>query len=125
MGFATSLFNLMRNIGGSVGIAITGTILQRQRQVMGTRLGEHISLYDPTTQSMLSQITNGLVAAGVDAVTASERALAILRGMLLREASMVSFVMLFRLLGVVFLLLVPLVFIMRRPKGAPGSIAAH
>jgi DHA2 family multidrug resistance protein len=119
MGFATSLFNLMRNIGGSVGIAITGTILQRQRQVMGTRLGEHISLYDPTTQSMLSQITNGLVAAGVDAVTASERAL------LLREASMVSFVMLFRLLGVVFLLLVPLVFIMRRPKGAPGSIAAH
>jgi hypothetical protein len=65
------------------------------------------------------------VAAGVDAVTASERALAILRGMLLREASMVSFVMLFRLLGVVFLLLVPLVFIMRRPKGAPGSIAAH
>jgi hypothetical protein len=38
---------------------------------------------------------------------------------------MVSFVMLFRLLGVVFLLLVPLVFIMRRPKGAPGSIAAH
>ena len=125
MGFATSLFNLMRNIGGSVGIAITGTILQRQRQVTGTQLGEHLSLYDPATQSMLSQITNGLVAAGIDTVTASERALAILRGMLLREASMVSFVMLFRLLGVVFLLLVPLVFIMRRPKGAPGNVAAH
>jgi hypothetical protein len=45
--------------------------------------------------------------------------------MLLREASMVSFVMLFRLLGVMFLLLVPLVFIMRRPKGASGSTAAH
>ena len=125
MGFATSLFNLMRNIGGSVGIAITGTILQRQRQVTGTQLGEHLSLYDPATQSMLSQITNGLVAAGLDAVTASERALAILRGMLLREASMVSCVILFRLLGVVFLLLVPIVFIMRRPKGASGSIAAH
>jgi len=125
MGYATSLFNLMRNIGGSVGIAITATILQRQRQVTGTRLGEHISLYDPVTQSTLSQITSGLIAAGADTVTASERALVILRGMLLREASMVSFVMLFRLLGVMFLLLVPLVFIMRRPKGASGSTAAH
>jgi DHA2 family multidrug resistance protein len=125
MGFATSLFNLMRNIGGSVGIAITATILQRQRQATGTRLGEHISLFDPVTQSTLAQITSGLVAAGSDAVTASAQALVILRGTLLREASMVSFVLLFRLLGAIFLLLVPLVFIMRRPKGASGSVAAH
>ena len=67
-------------------------------------MGEHISLYDPTTQSMLSQITSGLIAAGADAVTATERAYVILHGMLLRQASMVSFVMLFRLLGVLFLL---------------------
>ena len=38
---------------------------------------------------------------------------------------MVSFVMLFRLLGVVFLLMIPLVFIMRRPKGASSGVAAH
>ena len=125
MGFATSLFNLMRNIGGSVGIAITATILQRQRQATGARLGEHISLFDPVTQSTLAQLTSGMVAAGVDVVTASERALMMLRGMLLREASMVSFVMLFRLLGVVFLLMVPLVFIMRRPKGGSSGMAAH
>jgi len=125
MGFATSLFNLMRNIGGSVGIAITATILQRQRQATGTQLGEHISLYDPVTQSTLAQITSGMIAAGVDTVTASERALMILRATLLREASMVSFVMLFRLLGLVFLLLIPLVFIMRRPKGASSVVAAH
>jgi DHA2 family multidrug resistance protein len=125
MGFATSLFNLMRNIGGSVGIAITATILQRQRQVTGARLGEHISLFDPVTQSTLAQLTSGMVAAGVDVVTASERALMMLRVMLLREASMVSFVMLFRLLGVVFLLMVPLVFIMRRPKGGSSGMAAH
>lgn len=125
MGFATSLFNLMRNIGGSVGIAMTATILQRQRQVTGTRLGEHISAFDPVTQSTLAQITSGMIAAGADAATAAQQALVILRGTLLREASMVSFVMLFRLLGVVFLLMVPLVFIMRRPKGRPSGMAAH
>jgi DHA2 family multidrug resistance protein len=126
MGYATSLFNLMRNIGGSVGIAITSTILQRQRQTVGAHLGENISIYDPTTQNMLAQITNGLIASGADAFTASQRALVILRGMLFRESSMVSFVMLFRLLGVVFLLMIPLVFIMRRPKrGGDAAAAAH
>jgi predicted ABC-type exoprotein transport system permease subunit len=43
-----------------------------------------------------------------------------LNGILFRQASMVSFVMLFRLLGMVFLVMIPLVFIMRRPKRAAG-----
>jgi DHA2 family multidrug resistance protein len=122
MGYATSLFNLMRNIGGSVGIAITATILQRQRQTVSAHLGENISLYDPRTQTMLAQITNGLIAAGTDAVTATQRAYMVLNGMLFRQSSMVSFVMLFRLLGIVFLVMVPLVFIMRRPKR--GAVVA-
>jgi len=88
---------------------------------VSAHLGENISLYDPATQSLLNQITSGLIAAGSDAVTATQRAYMVLNGMLFRQASMVSFVMLFRLLGVVFLLMIPLVFIMRRPKrgGAP------
>jgi MFS transporter, DHA2 family, multidrug resistance protein len=126
MGYATSLFNLMRNIGGSIGIAITATILQRQRVKVGSHMGENISAYDATTQTLLAQITSGLVAAGSDAVTATQRAYMILNGMLFRQASMVSFVMLFRLLGVIFLLMIPLVFIMRRPKrGGGGAAAAH
>jgi DHA2 family multidrug resistance protein len=126
MGYATSMFNLMRNIGGSVGIAITATILQRQRVQIGSHMGEHVSAYDPVTQTLLAQITNGLVAAGSDMVTATQRAYVILNGMLFRQASMVSFVMLFRLLGIIFLLMIPLVFIMRRPKGGGGSAtAAH
>jgi DHA2 family multidrug resistance protein len=125
MGFATSLFNLMRNIGGSVGIAITSTILQRQSKVIGARLGEHISATDPTTQATFTQMVNGFIAAGADTVTATGQALMAMRGLLLREASMVSFVMLFRLLGVVFLLMIPLVFIMRRPKGRAAPVDVH
>jgi DHA2 family multidrug resistance protein len=51
----------------------------------------------------------------------------ILNGMLFRQASMVSFVMLFRLLGIIFLIMIPLVFIMRRPRrgGGGGAAAAH
>jgi MFS transporter, DHA2 family, multidrug resistance protein len=125
MGYATSLFNLMRNLGGSVGIAVTGTILQRQRQAIGSALGTHVSAYDPVTQSMFDQIRNGLIAAGADVVTATQRTYVVLHGMLIQQASMVSFVMLFRLLGLIFLAMLPLVLIMRRPRGGGGPVAAH
>jgi MFS transporter, DHA2 family, multidrug resistance protein len=123
MGNATSLFNLMRNIGGSVGIAVTGTLLTRQRQAVGTVLGENISAYDVQTQTLLAQLKAAFMARGADAVTATERAYAALHGMLLQQASMVSFIWLFRLLGGIFLMLLPLILIMRRPKGRVAAPA--
>ena len=125
MGYATSLFNLMRNIGGSVGIAITATMLQRQRQAIAARLGEQITPYDPVTQSTFEQIRAGLAAAGADLVTATERTYVVMHGLLIREASMVSFVALFRTLGIVFLLMIPLVALMRRPKGRGAVAGGH
>ena len=126
MGYATSLFNLMRNIGGSIGIAMTGTYLARHRQVVAASLGEHVSLYDPTTQSRLNQITQGLIASGSDVTTATQRAYMMLHGMVVRQASMVSFVTVYRLLGVLFLIMLPLVFLMKRPsRGAAPPAGAH
>jgi DHA2 family multidrug resistance protein len=125
MGNATSLFNLMRNIGGSVGIAVTGTLLARQRQSVGAVLGENITAYDLQTQTLIAQMKAAFMARGADAVTATERAYAALHGMLLQQASMVSFVWLFRLLGGIFLMLLPLILIMRRPKGRAAPAGAH
>src|SRR5438477_2990298 len=52
MGNATSLFNLMRNIGGSIGIAPTGTMLALQQQALTTLLGANVTPYSTTSQSM-------------------------------------------------------------------------
>jgi DHA2 family multidrug resistance protein len=125
MGNATSLFNLMRNIGGSVGIAVTGTMLTRQRQTVATVLGERLTTSDLETQNMLHQLAAGFMARGTDAVTAAERAYAALHGILVQQASMVAFVWLFRLLGGIFLMLLPLILIMRRPKGKVAAAGAH
>src|SRR5262249_40414817 len=46
MGYATSLFNLMRNIGGSIGIAITGTMLTRHNQALTSTFGANVTPYD-------------------------------------------------------------------------------
>jgi len=125
MGNATSLFNLMRNIGGSIGIAVTGTMLSRHRMSVGAVLGEHVTAYDPTSQAMLARMQAAFMAAGADAVTATNRAYAALGGMVARQAAMISFVTIFRLLGVLFLLLLPLLLLMKRPRTRAAPVAAH
>jgi DHA2 family multidrug resistance protein len=125
MGYATSLFNLMRNIGGSIGIASTGTMLARHSQATTSVLGANVSEYNPAAQSMLYQMRGAFMAAGADAVTASERAYAAMFGMVQRQATMVSFVVIFQLMGVIFVALVPLVLLMKRPKASAGPVAAH
>src|SRR5262245_46203557 len=67
MGNATSLFNLMRNIGGSVGIAVTGTMLARNQQAATALLGANVTPYDAASQSMLTQMRGAMMAAGADA----------------------------------------------------------
>src|SRR5437016_8404800 len=74
MGNATSLFNLMRNLGGSIGIAATGAMLARTTQATTARLTAHITPYDAASQSLLAQIRGGFMAAGSDAATATARA---------------------------------------------------
>jgi DHA2 family multidrug resistance protein len=125
MGNATSLFNLMRNIGGSVGIAVTGTMLARNSQTTTSTLGSHVTMYDTASQSMFAQLRAGFMAAGADTVTATNRAYAAMFGMVQRQASMVSFVGLFQLLGIMFLALLPLVLIMRKPTGGGHVSGAH
>jgi DHA2 family multidrug resistance protein len=122
MGNATSLFNLMRNLGGSVGIAAIATMLSRSTQMQYNILGGHVSAYDTRVTGLLDQLRGAFVARGMDFASASRAAYAALSGMVSQQAVMVAFVQLFRILAVVFAAVIPLVFIMRKPR--PGSPAA-
>jgi DHA2 family multidrug resistance protein len=125
MGNATSLFSLMRNLGGSIGIAVTGTLLARKQQVYISTMGRHIDAYSARAQQTLEQLRQGFMAAGSDPVTAGQRAYAAMFGIVQRQAAMLSFVDLFRMLGVMFLLLLPLILLMKRPRSAASAAAAH
>ncbi len=70
-------------------------------------------------------MTAAFMAAGADVVTATDRAYAAMQGLIYRQASMVSFVSIFRLLGVVFLVMTPLVLLMKRPKGRSAPVDVH
>jgi DHA2 family multidrug resistance protein len=125
IGNATSLFNLMRNIGGSIGIAVTGTMLARHQQTATALIGSHVTAYDAASQSMLAGMQAAMMAAGADAVTAMNRAHAAVYGLVLKQAAMVAFVGIFQLMGIIFIALLPLLLIMQRPPRSAAITAGH
>lgn len=123
MGNATSIFNLMRNIGGSIGIAIMTTFLARRTQVHQNHLIANITAGDPETRRALQGMTAWFHAGGADGYTASRKALGALYGMVQQHAAMMSFVEAFWIMGVVFLIMLPLIALLRRPRHQPARQA--
>jgi len=126
MGNATSLFNLMRNIGGSLGIATSTTLLARYQQVHVHTLSAHVDPYNPQARALLEQLRAAFVARGSDLVTATRQAEAAVYAMVRRQAAMLSFTDVFALLAVVFVALLPLLLVMKSPRaGRRPAAGAH
>jgi DHA2 family multidrug resistance protein len=125
MGNATSLFNLMRNQAGGIGIAFVTTMLARRRAFHTAVLTSHISQYIPTSASFLEGLRNSFIARGVDFATATQRAYAVAAGMVAREAATLSFIDLYWMLGMLFLVMVPLLLFMKRPDNAEVAMVGE
>ncbi len=116
MGNATSIYNLMRNIGGSFGIATMTTFLARRSQVHQNQMVSHVSAYDHTTQLTLRGMTAWFQMHGSNSVEASRKALGAIYGMVQQQAMMLSFVEAFWVMGVIFLCMLPLLFLLRNAR---------
>ena len=117
MGNATSVFNVLRNIGGSIGIASVTTLTARHQQVHTNFLVAHVTPYDLQTRNLLHSMQSALGGATQGYIALS--------GIVQRQAAILSFLDVFRLLGVVFLALVPLVILMKRPPKKGDTPAIH
>jgi DHA2 family multidrug resistance protein len=125
MGNATSMFNLMRNLGGSFGIAAATTYLFRREQYHTNQLGARVTAFSPAARAMSKGLAATMVAHGSDPVTAVRQAYVATWGLIERQASMLSFVDTFLAMAVVFLLVLPLLFVMKRPQSRGGGAAMH
>jgi DHA2 family multidrug resistance protein len=125
MGNATSIFNLMRNIGGSLGIAVATTLLARRQQLHTSVLGAHVDPYSPQARALLDQLRAAFMARGADLATATDQARAAAFGLVQRHAAMLSFTDAFRLMALLFASLLPLLFLMRTPRAGRGPAALH
>jgi DHA2 family multidrug resistance protein len=125
MGNATSMFNLMRNLGGSFGIAAATTYLFRRQQLHTNQLGAHVDPFSPAARAMTRGLQGTMMAHGSDPFLAARQAYVGTWGFVERQASMLSFVDTFMAMGVVFLLVLPLLFVMKRPQSRGRGVAMH
>lgn len=116
MGNATSIFNLTRNMGGSIGIAIVQTMQGRYTQQHISYLTAHVTPFDPQASQLLDRMT---------AQMGRPQALASMFRMVGAQAAMLSFVDVFRILAITFLVMVPLLLIMKRPKAGTAGEMVH
>jgi MFS transporter, DHA2 family, multidrug resistance protein len=117
LGHASGLFNFIRTVGGSVGIATVATLLERGSQVHQARLASHVSLYDPDVWERFYKLAAMFEARGTDPATAELQAWASLYAMVRREALSLSFIDNFWRLVWIFLAVIPFVlFLGRRPR---------
>jgi DHA2 family multidrug resistance protein len=120
LGHASGLFNFIRTAGGSVGIALVATLLQRGSQVHQARLAAHMSLYDPDVWDRYQTLVTTFASRGADPATAEQQAWANLYGVVQREALTLSFIDNFWRLSWIFLAVIPFVIFLGR-----GSRARH
>jgi MFS transporter, DHA2 family, multidrug resistance protein len=125
MGNATSLFNLVRNLGGSVGISAVQTMEVRLQQTNTNVLGAHVNPFSAGARNMMNMMEHAMASRSGDAVTAAQQARAMVFGLVQREAAMISYNTIFKSLGVLFLALLPFILIMRRPSHKAPAVAAH
>ncbi|MBW4470891.1 MAG: multidrug efflux MFS transporter [Stenomitos rutilans HA7619-LM2] len=124
IGSASALYNMSRNLGGSVGIAILGTIQSQREKFHSNRLVDAVSLSNPITRDRIDQLTQFFTTNGADAVTAQNQAIAQIGNIVRREANVMAFNDCFFFMGCALVGSAVLVFFLKKAKPSGGG-AGH
>jgi DHA2 family multidrug resistance protein len=119
---ASGLINLSRNIGGSIGIAVSTTFLSRWAQSHQTYLASHTAATDTPFRHLRDALTARFLGQGHAPADAARRALAAIYGELSRQAAMLAYIDVFSLMSWFFLLSIPVCFLLQKPKKAAAAM---
>jgi len=125
IGNATGIYNLLRNIGGSIGVAASSTLLSNRAQFHQFRLVEKIDAMDPGIRSALGDFSHYLFSQGVPGSLTQKMALGGMYGRVVREAMMMAFNDAFYIMFLCTLAVVPLVFLFRKTEAGSDPMGAH
>jgi MFS transporter, DHA2 family, multidrug resistance protein len=118
---AAGLYNLTRQLGGSIGIAVLATVLERREAFHRAVIVEKLVAVDAAVQARLDALAAPFVARGADVTLAKQRALALLDGAVNLQAAVLSFADTFTLTAALFVAALPLFLLLGR--GARGAEA--
>jgi DHA2 family multidrug resistance protein len=120
----SSIVNLCRNVGGSVGISMVATLIARRSQIHQDALAWHVTNYDGTLRALRDGLSSSLASAGAARPDAMHQALGRLYGFVQAQAATQAYIDTLWLLGLACLGMLPLVFLMGR-NDPRMSMAAH
>ena len=123
--YASGLINLARNLGGSAGISFVTTMLARRAQFHQNVLVSHVTDTNPIYQQFFEQAKEMLIQQGSNVVDAATQANTLIYDFVQQQAAMLSYIDSFWLFGLVFLLMIPLVFLMKKTIPHKGPVAVH
>jgi len=120
MGNATSIFNLLRTLGGSFGVAFSTTMFARRAQFHQSRITEHLTLFDQNFRSAVEWGREMLAGRGIPGAAAEGTSLKMIYGQVVRQATVMGFNDAFWILSVMMACVLPLLLLMRRPDHQSG-----
>ena len=125
MGNATGIYNLLRNLGGSIGVAFATTMFARRAQVHQSRLVEHLTPFDSSFMEAVEKGKALLHMRGIPEASSEKAILGKIYSEVVRQATMIGFNDTFFILSIMMLCILPLLFLLRRPahQTRPGPEA--
>lgn len=123
-GAASALFNMMRNIGGSIGIAGLSTLLSVRERFHSERIGESVTVYSSALQGRLNQSATYFMSRGSDSSSAQMRAIGAIGGLVRREAFLLAYSDCFLVLGCV-LLASGIALLFMKKSHIAGAVGGH
>jgi MFS transporter, DHA2 family, multidrug resistance protein len=122
---ATGIFNMLRNEGGSFGIAISTTMIDRRAQFHQSRLAEHVVSTNPAVDRWTDYYTQvRMVRGGVTEWMAQQQAFGMLQQMVGRQYRFYAYMDIYLIFAVMSLVALPFVFLMKKSV-AKGGVAPH
>jgi MFS transporter, DHA2 family, multidrug resistance protein len=117
---AAGLYNVVRQVFGSVGIAVAASQLTKSMTTYHALLAEKVTDYSNATSAWISSVSGGMQAQGADPATAKQMALTLLDGELMRQAGMMAYNHMFLLVTVLFVISMPFIFLLKSNKKQEG-----
>jgi DHA2 family multidrug resistance protein len=122
---ASALINLMRNLGGSFGVSLANTMILRRSQFHQNRLVSASTFTDARYQAMVRALTSDLAAAGMNRIVASSRAVAQIYALVQQQATMLSYIDVFKVMAVGAFCMIAVVFMLKNIKLGGAGAGAH
>ncbi|MGI4729882.1 MAG: DHA2 family efflux MFS transporter permease subunit [Janthinobacterium lividum] len=123
IGQGAAFTGMMRQLGGSFGVALISTYLSRSTSVHRSNLVSHLDVNNLNVQNRVAQLAASVQSRGVDINTAKQTAYAMLDGAVNKQATLLSYMDVFLWVGVIFLFCVPLVLLLVKTSKSTVSLA--